>query len=87
MEKQKFSCNKMSDLFTNEIRLGKFQTFLEHMKNAASKQNGMKIICQEHQNSLFSIYNEEVTMIPCDIKEFLNNNKIFVEQKNNSKYK
>ena len=40
----------MSDLFTKEIRLRKFQTLLEHMKSAASKQNNMTAICQEHQN-------------------------------------
>ena len=40
----------MFDLFTKEIRFGKFQTFLEHMKSAASKQNNMTTICQEHQN-------------------------------------
>ena len=40
----------MSDLFTKEIRLGKFQTLLEHMKSAASKQNTMITMFQEHQN-------------------------------------
>ena len=41
----------MSDLFTKEIRLGKFQTLLEYMKSASSKQNIMATICQEeHQN-------------------------------------
>ena len=40
----------MSDLFTKEIRFGKVQTFLEHMKSAASKQNNMRTICQEHQS-------------------------------------
>ena len=41
----------MSDLFPKEICLEKFQTFLEHMKSAASKQNNMTTICQaEHQN-------------------------------------
>ena len=40
----------MSDLFTKEIRLRKFQTFLQHMKSAALKQNNMTTICQEHQN-------------------------------------
>ena len=40
----------MSDLFTKEIRLEKFQTFLEHMKSPASKQNTMTTLCQEHQN-------------------------------------
>ena len=47
---KKISYNKMSDLFTKEISLGKFQTFLEHMKSAASKQNIMTTICEEHQN-------------------------------------
>ena len=42
----------MSDLFTKEIRLGKFQTFLEHMKSTASKQNNMITVCQEHQNKV-----------------------------------
>ena len=40
----------MFDLFTKEMRFGKLQTFLEHMKSAASKQNDMTTICQEHQN-------------------------------------
>ena len=41
----------MSDLFTKEICLGKFQIFLEYMKSASSKQNNMITICQEeHQN-------------------------------------
>ena len=40
----------MSDLFTKEIRLGKFRIFLEHMKSGASKQNNMTAICLEHQN-------------------------------------
>ena len=40
----------MPDLFTKEILLGKFQTFLEHMKSAASKQNNMTAICQVHQS-------------------------------------
>ena len=40
----------MFDLFTKEIRFVKFQTILEHMKSAASKQNNLKKICQEHQN-------------------------------------
>ena len=40
----------MSDLFTKEIRLEKSQTFLEHMRSAASKQNTMTTLCQEHQN-------------------------------------
>ena len=47
---KKISYNKMSDLFTKEICLGKFQTFLEHMKSAASKQNIMTTMCEEHQN-------------------------------------
>ena len=47
---KKISYNKMSDLFTKEISLGKFQTFLEHMKSAASKQNIMTTMCEEHQN-------------------------------------
>ena len=29
----------MGDLFTKETHLGKFQTFLEHVKNTTSKQN------------------------------------------------
>ena len=45
-----FSYNKLPDLFTKQIRLGKFQTFIERMKSAASKQNNMTIICQERQN-------------------------------------
>ena len=67
----------MSDLFTKEIRLGKFQTFLEYMKSTSSKQNNITTICQqEHQNkgkpyifthdpkfiNLFDIGNEEVTL-------------------------
>ena len=40
----------MSDLFIKEVRLGKLQTFLKHMKCAASKQNNITTICQEHQN-------------------------------------
>ena len=40
----------MPDLFTKEIRLEKFQTFLESMKSAASKRNNMTTICQEHPN-------------------------------------
>ena len=40
----------MSDLFTKEIRLGKLQAFLHHMKSAASNQNNMTKICQEYQN-------------------------------------
>ena len=35
----------MPDLFAKEIRFGKFQTFLENMKSAASKQNNITIIC------------------------------------------
>ena len=68
--------NKMSDLFTKEIHLGKFQTFLKHMKSAASKQRNMATMCQEHQNkgkpyilthdpkfvNLFDIWNEELTI-------------------------
>ena len=40
----------MSDLIIKEVRLGKLQTYLEHMKSAASKQNNMTTICEEHQN-------------------------------------
>ena len=40
----------MSDLFTKELRLAKFQILLEHMKSAPLKQNNMATICQEHQN-------------------------------------
>ena len=40
----------MPDPFTKEIHLGKFQTFLEHVKSAAPKQTNMTIICQKHQN-------------------------------------
>ena len=72
---KKISYNKISDLFRKEIHLGKFQTLLEHMKSAASKQNTMTTFCQEHQNkgkpyifthdptfiNLFDIWNEEVT--------------------------
>ena len=64
----------MYNLFTKEIRLGKFQTFIEHMKSAASKQNNMTKICQKHQSkgkpyifthdpkfiNLFDVWNEEV---------------------------
>ena len=32
----------MSDLFTKEIHLRMFQTFLEHMESAASKKNQQK---------------------------------------------
>ena len=32
------------------MRLGKFQTFSEHMKSAVSMQNNMATICQEHHN-------------------------------------
>ena len=66
---------KLSDPFTKQIGQ-KFQTFLEHMKTAASKQNNMTTICQEHQNkgnpyifthdpkfiNLFDILNEEMTI-------------------------
>ena len=65
----------MPDLFTKEIHLGKFQTFLEHIKSATSKQNTMTTMCQERQNkgklyifthdpkfiNLFDIWNEQVT--------------------------
>ena len=40
----------MFDLFTKEIRFGKFRTFLEQIKSAVSKQNNLKTICPEHQN-------------------------------------
>ena len=46
---EKFSYNKISDLFTKEIHLGKFQTFLEHMRRAASEQSNMATIYQVHQ--------------------------------------
>ena len=39
----------MPDLFTKETCFEKFQTFLEHMKNAASKQNNTTIISRGHQ--------------------------------------
>ena len=56
------------------MHLGKLQTFLQHMKSAASNQYDMTTICQEHQNkgklyihthdpkliNLFDIWNEEV---------------------------
>ena len=42
----------MPDLVAKESCLGKFQTFLEHMKGATSKQNNLRIICQEHQNKV-----------------------------------
>ena len=51
-EYEKFRYNKISDLFTKEICLRKFQTFLEHMKSTASKQNNMTRICLEHQNKV-----------------------------------
>ena len=34
----------MPDLFAKEICFGKVQTFLEHMKSAASKQNNIAIL-------------------------------------------
>ena len=34
----------MSDPFAKEIRFGKSQTFLEHMKSAPSKQNNIAIV-------------------------------------------
>ena len=40
-ENEKISYNKMSDLSTKEMCLGKFQTFLKHMKSASSKPNNM----------------------------------------------
>ena len=36
--------------FAKEIRLGKFQTFLEHMRSTSSKQNNITIICLEHHS-------------------------------------
>ena len=40
----------MPDRFARKIPLGKFQTILEYMKSAASKQYNITIICSEHQN-------------------------------------
>ena len=34
----------MPELFAKEICFGKFETFLEHMKSADSKQNNITII-------------------------------------------
>ena len=41
----------MSDLFTKEIHLRMFQTFLEHMESAASKKNNKKNK-KKHDNNL-----------------------------------
>ena len=40
----------MNNLQKKSLLFQKFQTFLQHMKSAASKQNNMTTICQVHQN-------------------------------------